>query len=403
MSAPSGLVPLRVIDLAGREGAYCARLLADLGADVVKVEPPGGDPVRSLPPFVADRPDADGSVWWLALNANKRSIVCDLASTEGRELFLRLIARADVLVESFAPGHLDGLGLDDLTLWSWNDRLIHTSITPYGPAGPLATTPASDLEVTAMSGALWLAGEPDGRPVRTTLPQSGYWAGMYAAAGTLVAALARPDGGGGGQRVDVSSQASMATVHAPAPLWWDLAGEDHGRTGPFLLGRSIVGARFRNVWRCQDGYVSFALQGGPIGRHTGRMLTQWMAARGEAVAEVAAIDWDAWDPRTLTSAEVARLEGAIAPFFLGLTKAEFFAGSVERNMLGYPVSTAEDIAADAQLAVRGFWQELARPDGPSLRFPGGFALFDGERPGLRRAAPRLGEHDAEIRGETGPA
>lgn len=399
MSTAVDLVPLRVIDLAGREGAYCGRMLADLGADVVKLEPPGGDPVRSLPPFVADRPDPDGSVWWLALNANKRGVVCDLSSSEGRELLRRLVLRADVLIESFPPGHLEALGLDDVTLWSWNDRLIHTSITPYGSGGPLATAPASDLEVTAMSGALWLAGEPDGRPVRTTFPQSGYWAGMYAAAGTLVAALARPDGSGGGQRVDVSAQASMATVHAPAPLWWDVAREDHGRTGPFLLGRSIVGAMFRNIWPCKDGYVSFALQGGPIGRHTGRMLTEWMASRGEPVAEVAKIDWEAWDPRTLTPAEVACLEEAIAPFFLGLTKGEFFAGSVERNMLGYPVSTTEDIAADAQLAVRGFWQELPRPDGPLIRFPGGFALFDGDRPGLRRGAPRLGEHDAEVRAE----
>ncbi len=403
MSAPADLVPLRVLDLAGREGAYCARMLADLGADVVKLEPPGGDPSRALPPFIAGRSDANGSVWWLALNANKRSIVCDLASAEGRALFHGLIAAADVLVESFAPGHLDDLGLDDPTLWSCNDRLIHTSITPYGSGGPLAATPASDLEVTAMSGALWLAGEPDDRPVRTSLPQSGYWAGMYAAAGTLLAALARPDDGGGGQRVDVSAQASMATVHAPAPLWWDVAREDHGRTGAFLLGRSIVGARFRNVWRCKDGFVSFALQGGPIGRHTGRMLTGWMAARGETVPEVAAVDWDAWDPRTLTSADVAQLEDAIAPFFLGLTKAEFFAGSVERNMLGYPVSTTADIAADAQLAVRGFWQELPRADGASIRFPGGFALFDGERPRLRRGAPRVGEHDAEIRAGLGQA
>ncbi len=401
MSASTPLVPLRVLDLAGREGAYCGRLLADLGADVVKVEPPGGDLTRTLPPFVADQPDPDGSVWWLALNANKRSIVCDLATEVGRKLFRGLVLGADVLVESFAPGHLTSLGLDDATLWTWNDRLIHTAITPYGSEGPLATVPASDLEVTAMSGALWLAGEPDGRPVRTSLPQSGYWAGMYGAVGTLLAALARP-AAGGGQRVDVSAQASMATVHAPAPLWWDVAREDHGRTGPFLLGRSIVGAMFRNVWPCKDGYVSFALQGGPIGRHTGRMLAQWMAARGDLPPEISAVDWDSWDPRTLTQEDVARLEGSIAPFFLRLTKAEFFAGSVERNMLGYPVSTTEDIAADAQLAVRGFWQELPRDDGPSLRFPGGFALFDGERPTLRRGAPRVGEHDLEIRRELGP-
>ena len=127
-----------------------------------------------------------------------------------------------------------------------------------------------------------------------------------------------------------------------------------------------------------------------------------MAARGDLGPEISGVDWDSWDPRTLTQEDVARLEGSIAPFFLRLTKAEFFAGSVERNMLGYPVSTTEDIAGDAQLAVREFWQELPRAEGAPLRFPGGFALFDGERPTLRRGAPRAGEHDLEIRREIGP-
>jgi crotonobetainyl-CoA:carnitine CoA-transferase CaiB-like acyl-CoA transferase len=220
---------------------------------------------------------------------------------------------------------------------------------------------------------------------------------MYGALGALVALQSRT-----GQRVDVSAQAAMTTVHPPAPVWWDIARDDHGRTGPFLLGRSNVGSRFRNLWACADGFVSFAIQGGPIGRHTGRMLTAWMAERGEVPAVIAAIDWDRFDNTTLSQSQVDELEAAIAPFLRSLTKAEFFEGVVKRKMLGYPVGDASDSLADPQLRARDFWRTLSPAEGLApVPFPGGFALFDGERPEVRRRAPGVGEHNAEIYGEVG--
>jgi crotonobetainyl-CoA:carnitine CoA-transferase CaiB-like acyl-CoA transferase len=370
----------------------CGRILADLGADVVKVEPPGGEPDRLRPPFVGDVESGERSIPWLAANVNKRGITCDLSSAEGRRVFSRLASAARIVVESFAPGRLRELGLED----ALQDAIV-VSITPYGQDGPLAGVPGSDLEVTAASGSLWLAGEEGRAPVRTAQPQAPYWSGMYGAMGALVALQAPV-----AQRVDVSAQAAMTTVHPPAPVWWDIAREEHGRTGPFLLGRSNVGSRFRNLWACADGFVSFAIQGGPIGRHTGRMLGQWMAERGEVPPVIAAIDWDRFDNSTLTQPEVDELEAAIAPFLRGLTKAEFFSGVVKRKMLGYPVGDAADALADPQLRARDFWRTLSPMEGlPPLRFPGGFALFDGERPALRRGAPRVGEHNAEIYGEAG--
>jgi crotonobetainyl-CoA:carnitine CoA-transferase CaiB-like acyl-CoA transferase len=220
---------------------------------------------------------------------------------------------------------------------------------------------------------------------------------MYGALGALVA-MQSPVA----QRIDVSAHAAMTTVHPPATLWWDIAREEHRRTGPYLLGRSNVGSRFRNLWACADGFVSFAIQGGPIGRHTGRMLAQWMAERGNVPAVIAAIDWDRFDNSTLTQAQVDELEAAIAPFLRSLTKAEFFDEVVERKMLGYPVGDASDSLADPQLRARDFWQMLSPAPGlPPLPFPGGFALFDGERPSVRRPAPRVGEHNAEVYGEAG--
>ena len=382
----------RVLDLADLSGAVCGRILADLGADVVKVEPPGGEPDRMQPPFVGDVENSSRSIPWLAANVNKRGVTCDLSSAAGRALFARLAASARIVIESFPPGRRAELGLDEIL----RDTIV-VSITPYGQDGPLAGVPGSDLEVTAMSGSLWLAGEAGRPPVRTAQPQSPYWSGMYGALGALVA-LQSPVA----QRVDVSAQAAMTTVHPPAPVWWDIAREEHGRTGPFLLGRSNVGSRFRNLWACADGFVSFAIQGGPIGRHTGRMLAEWMAENGNVPSVVAAIDWDRFDNSTLSQAQVDALETAIAPFLRSLTKAEFFEGVVKRKMLGYPVGDASDSLADPQLAARDFWRTLSPAEGvPPLPFPGGFALFDGERPAVRRPAPGVGEHNAEIYGEAG--
>jgi crotonobetainyl-CoA:carnitine CoA-transferase CaiB-like acyl-CoA transferase len=370
----------------------CGRILADLGADVVKVEPPGGEADRLQPPFIGDVENSARSIPWLAANVNKRGVTCDLRSSDGRALFARLAANARIVIESFPPGRLHELGLDD----ALRDAIV-VSITPYGQDGPVAGSLGSDLEVTAASGSLWLAGEEGRPPVRTTQPQSPYWSGMYGALGALVA-LQSPVA----QRVDVSAQAAMTTVHPPAPVWWDIAREEHGRTGPFLLGRSNVGSRFRNLWPCADGYVSFAIQGGPVGRHTGRMLAEWMAEVGSVPAIIAAIDWDRFDNSTLSQARVDELEAAIAPFLAVLTKAEFFDGVVKRKMLGYPVGDASDSLADPQLRARDFWQELSPAQGlPPLPFPGGFALFDGERPQVLRPAPGVGEHNAEIYREAG--
>jgi crotonobetainyl-CoA:carnitine CoA-transferase CaiB-like acyl-CoA transferase len=382
----------RVLDLADLSGAVCGRILADLGADVVKVERPGGEADRLRPPFIGGHANADRSIPWLAANVNKRGVTLDLGSAEGRALFARLAATARIVVESSAPGRLAALGLDGALAGA-----IVVSITPYGQDGPLAGVPGSDLEVTAASGSLWLAGEEGRAPVRTSQPQSPYWSGMYGAMGALVALQA-----GAAQRVDVSAQAAMTTVHPPAPVWWDIAHEDHGRTGPFLLGRSVVGSRFRNLWPCADGFVSFAIQGGPIGRHTGRMLAEWMAERGSATPAIAGIDWDTFDNTTLTQPQVDAIEAAIAPFLAGLTKAEFYSEVVRRRMLGYPVGDPSDAIADPQLAARDFWRTMAPSEGLGpLPFPGGFALFDGERPEVACPAPRAGQHNAEVYGELG--
>ncbi len=380
---------LRVLDLADASGYVCGRTLADLGADVVKVEPPGGDSGRWEPPFAEDQPGVDRSLAWLAGNRNKRGIVVDLDSPD----FTSLAAVADVIVETSPPQRIDYAALRQA-----NPALVYTTISPFGCDSPLAKTPAGDLEITAASGSLWLAGEPGGTPVRSTLPQTANWAGMYAAMGTLMAVLARDANGGAGQHVDVSAQASMVTAISHAHIFWDLLGEEPYRSGPFLTGRSVNGARFRNIWPCRDGYVTFALYGGPAGRDSSRELVAWIEEAQGASPALKAVDWSTFDPTRATQAQVDALEADIAPFIQSLTKDEFFARFVERNMLGYKVSTVEDILDDPQLAARAFWHQVQSPwtAGQTLPFPGSFGLFDGQRSIPRRLAPALGEHTAEV-------
>jgi crotonobetainyl-CoA:carnitine CoA-transferase CaiB-like acyl-CoA transferase len=387
---------LRVLDLADGSGSLCGRILADLGADVIKIEPPDGETARREPPFARDVPDVDRSLTWFAANVNKRGITLDLASATGRELFISLVRDADVVIET--PDEHGRLDYDELA--RANPRVIVATLTAYGMDGPLAGCAASDLEITASSGSLWLAGEPGRPPVRTSVPQSPGWTGMYAAAGVLMAVLARQQTGRG-QQVDVSAQAGMLTAISQAPIFWDLLGEEQHRSGPYLVGRSVTGARFRNIWPCRDGYITFALYGGQAGRHTGRALVEWMNEAlppDGAPALLQELDWDQFDVATASQQLVDAIEAAIAPFFLSLSKAEFFTGVTARGMLGYPLATVEDMACDQQLAYRGFWQPVQTPWDGELCAAGSFALFDGERPELRRTAPRVGEHNLEVFG-----
>jgi crotonobetainyl-CoA:carnitine CoA-transferase CaiB-like acyl-CoA transferase len=396
------LSPWRVLDLSGQLGWLCGKILADLGADVIKVEPSGGDPGRAAPPLLEA---ADGGrpqgLLWLAYNAGKRSVVVDLERPAGRHLLLELAGRADFLVESFPVGHLESLGLGWEVLHRRNPALVVTSITPYGQRAPHAQAPASDLEIMAAGGALWLAGDPDRPPVRVSLPQAAGWTGAYAAMGTLIAHQHRVRTGRG-QRVDVSAQAAMLPILVQAPWFWSMLGENPVRSGAFLIGRNVNGARLRNIWPCRDGFVSFALYAGAAGRQSNRELAAWMEEAGRLPEGLRGFDWDAFDPATGPQGVVERVQDAIGPFLASLTKAEFLAGCQRRRILGYPVATAADIAADPQLEHRRVWQEVPDPTlGRTLRYPSGWARFDGLAPRLHRPAPAPGEHQAQVLEECG--
>lgn len=398
--APEGvLAPYRVLDLTDDLGCLCGKILADLGADVIVVEPPGGSPARNIGPYFHDVPDPEKSLFWFASQTNKRGITLNLETTTGQELFRRLARTADFVIESSLPRYLEGYGLGYELLSRLNPRLILVSITPFGQTGPYRKLRASDLELMAMSGCMSLAGRPEREPLRVSLAQSPGWTGSTAAMGALIAHYHR-ELTGQGQHVDISAQASLLWVIAHAPLFWDLNRESPQRAGEFISGRSVSGALMRTIWPCKDGSITFTIYGGPAGRKTNQALTEWMDSVGMAPGWLKAKDWSTFDIATVSVEEVARLEAAIAPFFATLTKAEFLEGVVRRDMLGYAVATAEDILQNPQLQARGYWAAIEHPElGVTLPYPGPFARFSAGSCAVRRRAPLIGEHNEEVYGK----
>jgi crotonobetainyl-CoA:carnitine CoA-transferase CaiB-like acyl-CoA transferase len=350
-----------VVDATSRLAWLAGRLLGDLGADVVKIEAPGAD-VRG--------------VEWRALNADKRLLTLDLSSTLGAMQLDALAAEADVVL---CTPHPDG-PVDPRGLIVRHPRVVVVAVTPFGLAGPKAGWLATDLELMAAGGAMSLAGEPDGAPLRVSAPQAYAWAGAQAAVGALVA-LHHQRRTGRGQLVDVSAQSAVITALAHAPAFFDILGVTPTRAGAYITGRSITGAKYRVFWPCRDGYLNFILYGGAAGRRTNQQLVAWMRERGFELGPLAEIDWASWDPTRATQAEVDAIEAPIERFFATVAKREFLEEAHRRQMLGYPVSTVADIAADPQLQARGFWRERPGPDGRIERHCGAFVVVGGRRPG----------------------
>jgi crotonobetainyl-CoA:carnitine CoA-transferase CaiB-like acyl-CoA transferase len=393
------LSPYRVLDLSNELGFLCGKILGDLGADVIKIEPPGGEPGRRLGPFYGDQPDPEKSLFWFGFNNNKRGITLNLESAKGRELFSQLVAKADFVMETFTPGYLDGLNLGYTTMSKINPRLVLTSITPFGQTGPYSKFKASDIEIMALSGCMSLTGDPDRPPLRVTFPQSYGWTGSYAAMGALIAHYHREQTGEG-QQVDVSAQACLLWAFSHAHTFWDLNRHVEKRAGSFMTGRSITGAKMRVFWPCQDGYLNFIIYGGEAGRRTNQALVEWMDSKGMAPDFLKQKDWKTFDIAQVSQEEIDRMEEPIGDFFKGVTKAEFFKEVVKRQMLGYPVASVKEIFADPQHEARHFWQTIEHPELQiSIDYPGGFARFSDGACRIWRRAPLIGEHNQEIYGQ----
>jgi len=390
---------VRVLDLAGEPGFLAGMLLAELGADVVKVEPPAGDPARRRPPFWGGVEDPERSILWLAQNGSKRGITLDLQRPAGRDVFLRLVARADVVLETGALS-AHALGWD--AVHACNPRTILCSLTPFGQTGPRATWRGSDLTVIASSGNLHCTGDPDRAPLRCSLPVSYYHGGIEAAAGVAFALLAREQSGEG-QHVDVALQEAMVMPNIGTGAMAEMTGNRGQRAGAFFnQTRSVQ----REIWPCKDGWVSFALRGGPA-RIPGLIaMVAYMAEHDMASARLRGMDWKAYNHNLLSQDEVDALSAEFGTFFLTKTMTELFEAACKRGLMLAPANTAREIAASEQLEARRFFVDVEHPGRGTLRLPGAFAVVTSPVPdataiAVRGPAPRLGEHTAAVLSEIG--
>jgi len=381
----------RVLDLADDRGYFCGRVLGDLGADVIKVEPPGGDRGRRRGPFYGF-PHPERSLYFMFYNANKRGITLDITKEDGREILKELIKRADVVVESFDVGFLERLGLSYEELLKVNPRLIMTSITPFGEGVELK---GGDGVLWAMGGMMYLSGDPDRAPVRVSFPQSYLHASAYGALGTVIALFWR-EMGGEGQHVVVSAEACVAATLMNGAIFWDILGKNLKRAGQFRTGLS-TSANQRLIWRCKDGEVNFPLFSGTTGARVSKTLVKWMDEVGLGDEYMRKKDWDSFDMAEASQEEFDRIERALSKFFGEFRMKELFEGAVSREIWLYPVSTPKEIFEDDQLRARGFWEKVYHDElGEELTYPGSFAKLSGESLKIRRRAPLIGEHNREI-------
>jgi crotonobetainyl-CoA:carnitine CoA-transferase CaiB-like acyl-CoA transferase len=377
---------LRVLDLsAGVAGPLCARLLADFGADVIKVEPPGGERGRRLAPFFPDDtgqppPWTERSAFFAYLNANKRGLTLDLATSSGRALLRRLVRTADIVVESAPPGEPAARGLGYTDLERLRPGVIVTSVTPFGQQGPAAGQPADDLTLYARSGWASVNGRDDGPPLKGSGYQASFQAGLAAFDATLGAVLGR-DRFGTGQHVDVAMLDPVVASFAPALLAAQYRGEPPARKrGDFSSGPVPT----------RDGHFALTLSRAHF----------WRDAMNELGLHDLAEDARFYETsyRQAHSAEVApRVEAAIA----ARGTRELFDALGTLRVVGGMVLTTADLFDDPQVAARAALVEQEGPDGHPFRRPGAPFLMSATPWQQRHPAPRLGEHTAELLAEVG--
>ncbi len=384
----------RCLDVSGESGLFCGKILGDLGADVIKVEKPGGDPSRMRGPFYGKKADPEKSLYWLALNVNKRGVSLNIETGQGQDIFRRLVSTSDMVVESFPPGYLDNLGLGYNDLKQINPKVIVTSITPFGQNGPYRDYKTSDLTSMSMGGITWLIGDPDRPPVTVGFPQAYFFAGAYAAIATLIAFYYRLISGEG-QHVDVSIQQCLVPVTINTIPHWTLNKNLVKRAGNRRSGLTS-NAPQRQTWRCKDGYVTLTIYGGARGARTNRALVNWMDEMGMAPDYLKGKNWSSFDLATVSPEDWEVIERPIAEFFLGYSRAELFEEAVKRGIMLFPVYEFKDLLSDMQLKAREFWLNVSSPGKGNILYPGAFAKCSETPIKIQRLAPAVGEHNMEI-------
>jgi crotonobetainyl-CoA:carnitine CoA-transferase CaiB-like acyl-CoA transferase len=392
----SFLSEIRVLDLANSRAEMAGRLLADLGADVLKIEPPTGSDSRLRGPF-DERPAGDGeSLYWAAVGLGKRSAILDLESEEGRRTLKGLAHRADILIESFDPECMEAWGLGYAELSRLNPRLVYVSVTPYGQKGPKAGWPGADLTLEAAGGRVSLQGDRDRPPIPVGSPQASFHAGAQAAADAVIA-LNEREISGRGQHLDTSMQEAIIWTLMNGPGYPpnvgtdppgsgdDRAGFETGRRGPFL-----------GVSACADGFVVVTpTSQKQFLRAVTASIVPALRDEGLLIGELAQVDWQEWEAArgkdALSAEQMEHAAEAVHRFFESRSKLELMEWAWSSDVHLGPVNSTADLVVNPHFKERGFWQELGGRVHPGLPVRSSRAWL-----GLRSPAPKLGEHQGDI-------
>jgi crotonobetainyl-CoA:carnitine CoA-transferase CaiB-like acyl-CoA transferase len=379
--------------LADEKGLLAGKVLADLGASVIKIEPPSGNSSRKLGPFYQDKESPENSLYWMAYNTSKRGITLDLEKPKGQDIFRHLVKKADFVIESFAPGYLEKLGVDYPQLKETNPQLIWASITTFGRTGPYKNYQASDLITMAMGGVAFITGDEHRPPLRLALNQSYTLAGIHCSSACLTALMYR-NTTGQGQHIDISIQEAVATtLWSSVPIWEFLNINEPRMGNKGTYGNFVF---MREVWQCKDGYVVRLPIGGLWGAQDWGGLSNWMEEDG-VVGSLKGIDWANMDTTNLSQQQVDAWEKDMSRFFLLHTKSELEEGAAKRGMKLIGVQTVPDIMNSKHLNARGYWKELNHPElNTSISYPGYYFQSNKTKHGPKSTAPHLGEHNKAV-------
>jgi crotonobetainyl-CoA:carnitine CoA-transferase CaiB-like acyl-CoA transferase len=384
------LSPYRVLDLCDEKGLFCGKLMGDMGADVIKIEVPGGDPVREKGPFYKDEADAEKSLYWFSLNTSKRGITLDITKPEGADIFRQLVKTADFVIESFQPGFMAGLGLGYEDLEKINPEVILVSITPFGQTGPYRDWKGPDMVMWALGAGPFMRtfDSADRPPFRVSHhPQTYFHAGTEAVVGAM-AALNYRARSGEGQHVDVSIQECVS---------WHPLGDYDLNKRVMKRGQVLNPLKVTHIWPCKDGYVMWRYTGGPAARRHSTPLANWIIEEGFGDDWFKDFDWENFNHFTSTQDVVDHMERLTKDFFMAKTKAELMEGAIKYRIMLYPISNTADLLESPQLASRGFWTDVEHPElNDTIRYPGKWANNSETPPQISRRAPLIGEHNEEI-------
>ncbi len=386
------LTDLRVLDLTDHRGELGPWLLGLLGAEVIRVEPPGGSPARREHPLVQDGPQDLRSLQFRAYNDGKRSMAVDLRSEEGRRTFLDLLAGSDMVFESGPPGALAEAGISEADLLGASNRFVHVLVTPFGAHGPRATQPASELTLAALGGPMSLQGVGERAPVKISVPQVWRHTGAEAAVAAMIA-YARMSRCGEAQFVDVSAQSAMTWTMLNAMEAHEVQGFDFERAGLKLQ----LAVDLQLGHRTKDGYSCQV----PTGATCAPMVG-WLIEEGIVASNWADQDWRTYDRRALSGEPMDQTYPEIAAALDELcsryTRAELLVKGLTYGTTFAPVNRIADLLAFEHLEARSFWSEAVRlPDAPQARYPGWPVTVNGQRPPRAGSVAALDEHGAQLR------